>query len=884
MIEEEKMGFFVILDGACKAPQPSVEAFMQELFKQHSKNSTLHLAKQPGSGNARGGPKTKNKKGPKDKFDGFMINHFADDVTYDGTNFLMKNMEAVHPDTAKMLQESKIELVKQVAVDQGSTKKKAKLSVTGTFNRGIKTLMKNLKATEPFFVRCVNPNMQKSATIWSEEVVEHQLRCGGLVEALKVLKLGYPTRVPYSTLYEKYHGSVTNPLIKNMGPESFSTALLIAFDVSEEDYELGLTKIFFKPSKAAVLDTIMSQAGQPLSHDQNVKITKWVVQKRIKQIIGTCKAFLELRKRVRLARAAQRWQYAGRVVAILGGAVCRHLILARDAILKRKREQGAVAMQSFFRGSYECGRYRSHIIKVRKATKMIWISYRRWNERGLLKKWLEVKVIETRKRKEEERRKMMEDEERRKAEEKRLALEKARLEEEERLRDEQRKRQEAARLKAEEEERKVKEDLLLREKEEAMKRQAQASLKLTETKKEEEVKKKKEEREKRDESIKIIKKNRKNEEEDRRHKVEKAYRKKNFPEKEDNESDSDEQGSDKQEEEEEEEESDNEVPVKPVASLKDRLKQFDKIAQTGQLFLKYTGKRRRKPQDRIVKVSFDDQGKPKQISWGSGSRHIDFSDIIYVAYGHYTPVFLARKDQLDANLCFSVVGKTQILDVQAQTKDMAELWVKGLRKLIGQTDDKADQLAKESMEKGNLPGTGASKEKSNGTEKQVVETRTTSLMLLQQDLFVMTTTTVFRNLEEERIWEIDQSVRDKFNAKSLYEQALQNDVPWRQWNQWIRDRIVTYLKENNKMIQTQSTFSPYGQPYLTPQIQQPYMTPQIVQRTQNIPMQQPIITNYPQYAPNVQQQYNPNVQQIQYNPNLQQNQQNQQNQDNCSIM
>ena len=54
--------------------------------------------------------------------------------------------------------------------------------------------MKNLKATEPFFVS-VNPNMVKSKTVWTESVVEHRLRCGGLVEALKVLKLGYPTRV-----------------------------------------------------------------------------------------------------------------------------------------------------------------------------------------------------------------------------------------------------------------------------------------------------------------------------------------------------------------------------------------------------------------------------------------------------------------------------------------------------------------------------------------------------------------------------------------------------------------------------------------------------------------------------------------------------------------
>merc|ERR1712176_1532071 len=149
-----------------------------------------------------------------------------------------------------------------------------------------------------------------------------------------------------------------------------------------------------------------------------------------------------------------------------------------------------------------------------------------------------------------------------------------------------------------------------------------------------------------------------------------------------------------------------------VPTLKEQLRNFDKIAMTGQLFLKYTGKRRRKPQDRIVKVSFDNKYKPKQISWGSGSRHIDFTEILYISWGHYTPVFEARKDQLDAKLCFSVVGKQQILDVQAQSKEMAELWVKGLRKLIGHSDEKSDKLAKQALESGNLPGFNKNKDMS----------------------------------------------------------------------------------------------------------------------------------------------------------------------------
>jgi myosin heavy subunit len=374
-------------------------------------------------------------------------------------------MEAVHPDTAKMMKRSKAHLVKEIG--GSGPKGRKKKSVTSVFWAGIRVLMKNLQATEPYFVRCVNPNMQKSSTIWTENVVEHQLRCGGLVEALKVLKLGYPTRVPYHTLYERYHGNVTNDLIKNMGPEAFSTALLIAFDVNEEDYELGLTKIFFKPSKAAVLDVIMSQAGKPLSVAQNKKITKWVVRKRIKQMVGTCRSFLELRKRVRLARAEARWRYSGRIASILGGTVMIHLAIARKQILERKRLEAAMQMQSFFRGAFTRSRYLKRIDKIQKATKIVWTSYRRWQDRLELQKWLDIKVEETRKREAEERRqaemerkrleelrkkemkeeeirkaRMQDDERRAEAERQRLEAEKKRQEELERMREEQKRKKE----------------------------------------------------------------------------------------------------------------------------------------------------------------------------------------------------------------------------------------------------------------------------------------------------------------------------------------------------------------------------------------------------------------------------------------------------------
>eukprot|EP00488_Nonionellina_sp_1-RS-2012_P000733 TRINITY_DN119_c0_g1_i1.p1 TRINITY_DN119_c0_g1~~TRINITY_DN119_c0_g1_i1.p1 ORF type:complete len:142 (-),score=55.81 TRINITY_DN119_c0_g1_i1:406-831(-) len=117
-------------------------------------------------------------------------------------------------------------------------------------------------------------------------------------------------------------------------------------------------------------------------------------------------------------------------------------------------------------------------------------------------------------------------------------------------------------------------------------------------------------------------------------------------------------------------------------------------------------------------------------------------------------------------------------------------------------------------------------------------------MKLQQDLFVMSTHTVFRHLEEERIWNVDAQVRDMFCAQNMYPIALKNDIPWRQWQYWIRDQITTYLRENGGVLPNPNFVPPSQKqaivtvpPYIPPQYPQcpsmvntaPYVQPPTAQ-------------------------------------------------------
>merc|ERR1740123_2528221 len=89
--------------------------------------------------------------------------------------------------------------------------------------------------------------------------------------------------------------------------------------------------------------------------------------------------------------------------------------------------------------------------------------------------------------------------------------------------------------------------------------------------------------------------------------------------------------------------------------MEQQLRDFRSTAKLGQLFYRHAGSRRRsKPQDRVIKVSFDHTGEPSEVSWGRGTRHIKFADILYIASGHWTPTFDLRKERLNERQCLSI--------------------------------------------------------------------------------------------------------------------------------------------------------------------------------------------------------------------------------------
>lgn len=73
------------------------------------------------------------------------------------------------------------------------------------FRNSMIALVKNLTSKEPFYIRCIKPNEIKSAIVFDDERVNHQVRYLGLVENILVRRAGFAHRQKYDRFLKRYH-------------------------------------------------------------------------------------------------------------------------------------------------------------------------------------------------------------------------------------------------------------------------------------------------------------------------------------------------------------------------------------------------------------------------------------------------------------------------------------------------------------------------------------------------------------------------------------------------------------------------------------------------------------------------------------------------------
>ncbi|VFR01582.1 unnamed protein product [Cuscuta campestris] len=186
LIEKKPGGIIALLDEACMFPRSTHETFAEKLYQTFRDNKRFNK--------------------PKLSRTDFTIVHYAGEVTYQTELFLDKNKDYVIAEHQELLSSSGCSFISGLFLQQHEeSSKSSKFSSIGTrFKQQLQSLLETLTATEPHYIRCVKPNNLLKPAIFENQNVLQQLRCGGVMEAIRISCAGFPTRRQFDEFIKRF--------------------------------------------------------------------------------------------------------------------------------------------------------------------------------------------------------------------------------------------------------------------------------------------------------------------------------------------------------------------------------------------------------------------------------------------------------------------------------------------------------------------------------------------------------------------------------------------------------------------------------------------------------------------------------------------------------
>merc|ERR550534_867166 len=300
---EKPMGIMALCDEECWFPKATDKTFVEKLTNSHSAHPKFV------------------KSDFKSDAD-FSILHYAGQVNYSATKWLMKNMDPLNENIVQYLQASQdpfvchiwkdaeiVGMAQQAMTDTQFgrvTKRGMFRTVSQLYKEQLAKLMVTLRNTNPNFVRCIIPNHEKKAGKINAPLVLDQLRCNGVLEGIRICRQGFPNRIPFQEFRQRYELLTPNVIPKGfMDGKKACEKMIKSLELDPNLYRIGQSKIFFRAGVLAHLE-----------EERDFKITDLIVsfqaycrgslarrmfQKRVQQLNAiriiqrNCAAYLKLR-------------------------------------------------------------------------------------------------------------------------------------------------------------------------------------------------------------------------------------------------------------------------------------------------------------------------------------------------------------------------------------------------------------------------------------------------------------------------------------------------------------------------------------------------------------------------------------------------------------
>lgn len=203
-------------------------------------------------------------------------------------------------------------------------------------------LMTQLRETQPHFIRCIVPNLTKSPGTIDTPLVLDQLRCNGVLEGIRIARLGYPNRLPFAEFRRRFE-----LLTPGIIPKAFMDGgkacgkILAALELDDRSYKLGLSKVFFKAGILAELEERRDEYLGDIFTRIQAGVRMFIARRLANKVLNRAAAVRTIQRNARIyiqLRAWPWWPLFQRVRPLLAAARNDDELRRREAELQASKE------------------------------------------------------------------------------------------------------------------------------------------------------------------------------------------------------------------------------------------------------------------------------------------------------------------------------------------------------------------------------------------------------------------------------------------------------------------------------------------------------------------------------------------------------------------
>lgn len=314
------IGILTCLDEECIMPKATDLTFTNKLnWMWAGDNGEVEEAQHPGRG----------KYEPSRFEQGFIIQHYAAKVEYRTDGWLEKNKDPLNDNLTRVLASSSERYVASLFAEyvdppsgpggagniftQGkkrTLKKGAFRTVGQRHKEQLSSLMLQLKGTQPHFVRCIVPNPNKKPGRVDVPLVLDQLRCNGVLEGIRIARLGYPNRLPFVEFRQRYEILTPGVIPRGyMDGREASRRMVNALELDEAIYKIGTSKVFFKAGVLAELEERRDLLLYDLFSRLQAAARMSTARRQIKKVLNRAIAIQTIQRNARIYGDLREWPW-----------------------------------------------------------------------------------------------------------------------------------------------------------------------------------------------------------------------------------------------------------------------------------------------------------------------------------------------------------------------------------------------------------------------------------------------------------------------------------------------------------------------------------------------------------------------------------------------